>query len=65
MFTATWPKEVISLAKEFLTNPINITMGQGNSLDQQCLKANKNVIQKIQVIEEKDKQDSLIEIFTT
>jgi len=49
MWSATWPKEVQSIACDFLNDPYQVTIG---SLD---LKANKNIKQQIEVMEEYDK----------
>ena len=48
MWSATWPKEVIQMSRDFLTNPYQVTIG---SLD---TKANKNVKQIVEVMEEYD-----------
>jgi ATP-dependent RNA helicase DDX5/DBP2 len=54
MFTATWPREVQSLAREFLNNPVEIRFGDRNTLN-----ANKAITQIIRVVREGDKPDSL------
>jgi ATP-dependent RNA helicase DDX5/DBP2 len=56
-FTATWPREVQALAQEFLDNPIEIKFGDTNNLN-----ANKNILQKIIVLQENEKQEKLNEI---
>ena len=60
MWSATWPKEVETLAKDFLkdgSNPyVHLNIG---SID---LQANQNIEQQIKVIEDHDKRDTLIEI---
>jgi len=53
-FTATWPREVQALAREFLRNPVEIKFGDQNSLN-----ANKAIRQVIKVINEGDKTDTL------
>ena len=57
MFTATWPREVQALAREFLINPVEIRFGDSNSLN-----ANKDIVQVIKVISESNKADTLIEV---
>jgi ATP-dependent RNA helicase DDX5/DBP2 len=57
MFTATWPREVQALAREFLINPVEIRFGESNSLN-----ANKDILQVIKVITESEKADTLIEV---
>lgn len=43
-FTATWPKEVQRLARDFVQNPVHITVGDAGKLN-----ANKSITQHIQV----------------
>lgn len=51
MFTATWPREVVNIAREFLReNPVQINIG---ALD---LTANRNICQTIWVCEELEKK---------
>ena len=54
MFSATWPREIQNLAREFLRNPVEIKFGDTNSLN-----ANKAILQKILVISESEKSDTL------
>ncbi|CAM9095253.1 unnamed protein product [Ectocarpus fasciculatus] len=54
MFTATWPREVQTLAREFLINPIEIRFGDPNQLN-----ANKAIKQIIKVVEQGNKTDEL------
>jgi ATP-dependent RNA helicase DDX5/DBP2 len=54
MFTATWPREVQTLAREFLNRPVEIRFGELNSLN-----ANKAITQVLKVISEGDKPDTL------
>jgi len=57
MFTATWPKEVQGLAREFLKeNPIQVQIG---SMD---LAANRNITQVIEVCAEYDKRNKLFRL---
>ncbi len=57
MFTATWPREVQTLAREFLRNPVEIKFGETNKLN-----ANKAITQIIKVIGESEKPDKLREV---
>ena len=57
-FTATWPKEVRSLAADYLHNPIQIQIGDFSGK----LTANKAIEQNIVTIEEYDKYDRLMSI---
>mmetsp|Transcript_30375 Transcript_30375/g.49089 ORF Transcript_30375/g.49089 Transcript_30375/m.49089 type:complete len:476 (+) Transcript_30375:111-1538(+) len=56
MFSATWPKEVQSLARDFLNDPIQINIG---SLD---LTANKRITQIVEVCDEHDKRPRLLKL---
>jgi ATP-dependent RNA helicase DDX5/DBP2 len=56
-FTATWPKEVQNLANEFLSDPVQVNIGDGDSLN-----ANKAITQKIILCQQKDKQRELFKI---
>ncbi|TMW64904.1 hypothetical protein Poli38472_009071 [Pythium oligandrum] len=53
MWSATWPKEVVSLANDFLTDFIQVTVG---SLD---LTANKRIKQIIEVMDDYSKYNAL------
>mmetsp|Transcript_55947 Transcript_55947/g.88648 ORF Transcript_55947/g.88648 Transcript_55947/m.88648 type:complete len:570 (+) Transcript_55947:96-1805(+) len=56
MFTATWPKEVRSLASDFMYDPIEIRVGDADSL-----KANEDIDQKVEIArDDREKQDLLI-----
>lgn len=56
MWSATWPKEVQNLARDFLTNPIQVNIG---SLG---LKVTDHVQQKIKCITEEQKLDETLNI---
>jgi superfamily II DNA/RNA helicase len=56
MFSATWPKEVRSLASDFQNNPVHLHVG---SLE---LSANHNIQQHVEVIEEFGKQGRLFQL---
>ncbi|KAL3082856.1 hypothetical protein niasHS_010658 [Heterodera schachtii] len=56
MFSATWPKEVRSLAADFQVNPVHLNVG---SLE---LAANHNIQQHVEVIDEYSKQGRLFEL---
>ena len=53
MFTATWPKEVVSMARDFLKEYCQVTIG---SID---LKANPNITQTVEVCTDRDKRDKM------
>lgn len=55
MFSATWPKEVRTLAKDFLCDPMFVNVG---SLK---LAANSNITQLFAVLNENEKEEKLIE----
>ena len=59
MFTATWPREVQTLAREFLNRPVEVRFGDVNSLN-----ANKAIQQIVKVIGESEKPDKLKEILS-
>ncbi len=51
MWSATWPKEVGELAKDYLSDPIQVNVGiQGD------LSANENITQVIDVVEPLEKK---------
>jgi len=54
LFSATWPKEIQRLAHDFLQNPVQINVGDVDSLN-----ANTDIMQKIIMCEEGDKLDKL------
>ena len=54
LFSATWPKEIQKLAHDFLTNPVQINVGEVN-----VLVANKDIEQKIIVCREDAKLEQL------
>ena len=56
MWSATWPKEVQSLANDYLKDYYQVTVG---SLD---LSGNKNITQDIQVCTDQDKYGTLLRI---
>lgn len=55
-WSATWPKEVQSLAEDFLTDYIKINIGSLN------LAANSNIQQNIEICEESEKEEKLCEL---
>lgn len=59
MWSATWPKEVQTLAEDFLRNYIQVNIGSLN------LSANNNIVQNITVCEENEKEQTLIELLKT
>jgi len=56
MFSATWPKEVRTLATDFQKDPVFLNVG---SLE---LSANHNIQQHVEVINEAGKQARLFEV---
>eukprot|EP00903_Cladosiphon_okamuranus_P019896 g18287.t2 len=58
-FTATWPKEVQRLARDFVNNPVHITIGDAGKLN-----ANKSITQHIHMMDERDKGDKLWELLS-
>jgi ATP-dependent RNA helicase DDX5/DBP2 len=59
MWSATWPKEVQTLAEDFLRNYIQVNIGSLN------LSANNNIKQIIKVCEENEKEQELIGLLKT
>lgn len=59
MWSATWPKEVQTLAEDFLRNYIQVNIGSLN------LSANNNIVQNIVVCEENEKEQNLIALLKT
>lgn len=57
LFSATWPKEIQRLAFDFLTNPIQVNVGEVDSLN-----ANKDITQNIVMCSDSEKYDKLVEI---
>jgi ATP-dependent RNA helicase DDX5/DBP2 len=57
LFSATWPKEIQKLAHDFLKDPVQINVGEVNTLV-----ANKDIEQQIIVCNEEDKFDKLATI---
>ena len=56
MWSATWPKEIVTLARDFLKDYIQVTIG---SLD---LNASKNITQIVEVCEDYDKPRKLMRL---
>jgi ATP-dependent RNA helicase DDX5/DBP2 len=57
LFSATWPKEIQALAHDFLIDPIQINVGNVNSLE-----ANKDIVQTIVMMDESEKHEKLTAI---
>ncbi|KAK9747854.1 hypothetical protein RND81_02G018900 [Saponaria officinalis] len=55
-WSATWPKEVESLARQFLRNPYKVTIGSAE------LKANHSICQVIEVMNDSEKYTRLIKL---
>ena len=45
-YTATWPRQVRALAYEFLRNPVQVEVGDVNSLN-----ANKDITQVVHIVD--------------
>ena len=56
-FTATWPREVQSLASEFLHKPVQINIGDSDTLN-----ANKAIKQHILCLKEFEKPEALMSL---
>ncbi|KAI6682818.1 hypothetical protein NL676_028731 [Syzygium grande] len=56
LWSATWPREVEALARQFLTNPYKVIIGSPD------LKANQSISQVIEVIKESEKYTRLIKL---
>mmetsp|Transcript_2540 Transcript_2540/g.3389 ORF Transcript_2540/g.3389 Transcript_2540/m.3389 type:complete len:586 (-) Transcript_2540:112-1869(-) len=54
LFSATWPREIQNLAHDFLKDPIQVNVGDVNSLN-----ANKDITQHIHMISDGEKFDKL------
>ncbi|KDO33612.1 hypothetical protein SPRG_01601 [Saprolegnia parasitica CBS 223.65] len=57
LFSATWPKAIQKLAREFLTNPVQVEMGDIN-----MLQANKDIVQNVIMCDESEKHVKLAEL---
>ncbi|KAF0721715.1 hypothetical protein AaE_010015 [Aphanomyces astaci] len=55
LFSATWPKSIQKMAREFLRNPVQVNMGDIN-----VLQANKDIQQIIDICREDEKRDKLV-----
>lgn len=54
MWSATWPKEVRTLAMDYLSDYIQVTIGD------EGLKANSKITQKVEIVDWKDKKNKLL-----
>ena len=59
MFSATWPKEVQQLAREFLKTPTQVNIGETGKLN-----VNKDVTQIVHKCSGSEKEDKLVELLT-
>lgn len=59
MFTATWPGSIQSLASSFMKTPVKIHIGDSRNGD---LRANNRIVQKVEVIEPRNKEYRLLQI---
>lgn len=58
MFSATWPDSVQKLAAEFITSPIRVSIG---NIEQEVT-TNKNIKQQVEVIEDRARDQRLIQL---
>jgi len=58
LWSATWPKDVQVLARDFQTNPVQIYIGS------QKLSANRNILQIVDVMQDWEKFDKLYQLLT-
>lgn len=56
LYTATWPREVQSVAREFLRDEVHVRVGQAD------LKASHNIAQFVEVLEEEQKYPTLVKL---
>ncbi|KAK3439888.1 hypothetical protein EUGRSUZ_B00227 [Eucalyptus grandis] len=56
LWSATWPREVEALARQFLSNPYKVIIGSTD------LKANQSISQIVEVIKESEKYSRLIKL---
>lgn len=59
MWSATWPREVQTLAREFLTDYIQVNIGSVS------LHANPNITQIVEIMDDWSKEQRLIELLTS
>lgn len=59
-FTATWPREVQGLARDFLNNPVQINIGDSSGLN-----ANKAITQNVILVDDHAKWDCLLSTLKT
>lgn len=57
MYTATWPHEVRRIARDLMTDPVQVNIGNSDQLS-----ANKNITQRVEIITRYDKEKRLDEI---
>ena len=60
-YTATWPRQVRALAYEFLRNPVQVEVGDVNSLN-----ANKDITQVVHIVDSQQQKSQILgQIFGT
>nr|PNR49093.1 hypothetical protein PHYPA_010989 [Physcomitrium patens] len=57
MYTATWPRKVRRMAADFLSNPVQVSIGNVDEFT-----ANKAITQHVEVVESCEKQRRLVEM---
>jgi ATP-dependent RNA helicase DBP3 len=71
MFTATWPRSIQQLAEGFMTSPVRIRIGGtktdgGKELnDVEELQANKRIVQEVEVVDPRGKEQRLLQLLKT
>ena len=58
MFSATWPESVEKLAHQFLTDPVQVTVGELE------LSANKRITQIVEVVDPREKNGILLKLLS-
>ncbi|KAJ3331647.1 hypothetical protein HDU76_002605 [Blyttiomyces sp. JEL0837] len=56
MFSASWPQSVVKLSQQYLKNPVHVTLRSAD------LPPNVNIVQKVEVLDPKDKQSRLLSL---
>ncbi|CAM6093535.1 unnamed protein product [Calypogeia fissa] len=60
MYTATWPHEVRRIARDLLTDPVQVNIGNSDQLS-----ANKNITQRVEIVSRYEKQEKLDRILSS
>eukprot|EP01025_Chloroclados_australasicus_P047665 TRINITY_DN5372_c1_g1_i2.p1 TRINITY_DN5372_c1_g1~~TRINITY_DN5372_c1_g1_i2.p1 ORF type:complete len:581 (+),score=79.50 TRINITY_DN5372_c1_g1_i2:82-1824(+) len=57
LWSATWPQDVQGIASDFLKEPFKVIIGSTD------LKANHNIVQVVEMVQEHEKYDKLVQLF--